>query len=90
MAGKRRVVIGEVQKTKDGTGTYIKIKKDTVLKQGQYLNVESKKKQLENLEAAVQNGKISAENAAKARERINKIQDFVLFEVSYMEDRIPE
>jgi len=48
---------------------------------GQILSVESKSYQLKSLEAAVSAGKLSEENAEKARERISKIPDYVLGEL---------
>lgn len=73
--------IGSVCKRKDGNGTHIKISEDVTLKKGEYINLESKVKQLEKLDKAQGEGKISEENAEKARERINKIPDFVMFEL---------
>lgn len=51
---------------------------------GLILNLESKTAQLASLQEAVSAGKLSEENGAKARERVEKIPDFVRFEVSYL------
>lgn len=48
---------------------------------GQYLNLESKAEALKNLEKGIANGKLSADVAAKIRERIDKTPDFVRFDV---------
>jgi len=46
-----------------------------------YLNLESRESQLNGIELAVENGKLSEENAAKARERVEAIPDFVRFSI---------
>jgi hypothetical protein len=84
---RRRRVIGSVCKTKEpGKSPYLKISGDVTLRQGQYVNLESAKAQLASLEEAVKNGKLSEDIAEKARERISKIPDFVLFEASVTEN----
>jgi hypothetical protein len=82
MAKFKRTVIGSVVKNKDPKKPdYIKVNGAHTLTDGQYLNLESKKNQLESLEVAIAGGKISGDNAEKAKERINKIPDFVRFQV---------
>jgi hypothetical protein len=82
MAKFKRTVIGSVVKSKDPSkGDYIKVTGSHVLSNGQFLNLESKATQLASLEAAIAAGKISGDNAAAAKERINKIPDFVRFQV---------
>lgn len=81
-----RTKVGSIVKSKDPEkSNYLqvdkKLAKPITLVAGQYLSVESKKFQLESLERAVAANKISPENAQKARERIEKIPDFVLSEV---------
>jgi hypothetical protein len=48
---------------------------------GLILNLESKKSQIDSLNEAVANGKLKQEYAEKALTRVEKIPDFVLFEV---------
>lgn len=60
---------------------HLKISNDLSFKKGDYLNLETKAEQLKNLNEAASAGKISEANAEKARERIEKIPDFVIFEV---------
>lgn len=85
-----RRTIGKVLKGKkleDGTTSpdYIQIRSDltepVVLTPGTYLNLESKASQLASLGNAITSGRISEENAEKVRERLNKIPDFVRFEI---------
>lgn len=81
-----RKSIGNVCKNKDpNKANYIKIRTDlkepVVLKAGDFINVESKKFQLASLEDAVQAGRLSQENGAKARERIEKMADWNLGEL---------
>jgi hypothetical protein len=81
-----RELVGKVLKGKDrddGTKAppYIKIEKDFSLKKGDFLNLESKAEQLKSLNFAVSKDKISADLGEKIKERIEKIPDFVLFEI---------
>lgn len=82
---KKRKVIGSVVKGKDGKPDYIKISQDVTLKAGQFVNLESKKSQLESVEKAEAEGKLSAEVAAKVRAAVEKIPDFVRFNLSITE-----
>jgi hypothetical protein len=82
MAKWKRTVIGSIVKNKDPKkGDYIKVNGAHVLTDGQYLNLESKAAQLASLKEAIAEGKISGDNAKAAEERINKIPDFVRFQV---------
>lgn len=82
MAKWKRTVVGSLIKSQDASKpNYIKIRNDLVLKAGQYVNAESKQFQLKSLESAVASGKIKGESAQKARERIEKIPDFVIAEL---------
>lgn len=101
MAKWKRNTVGSVLKSKpdkDGNigSDYVKLRgdmKDVLLnavakmddQKGLILNLESKKSKLEGLEEAVRNGKLSGDNAEKARERINKMPDFVRFEMVLVE-----
>lgn len=82
----KRIKLGSIVKSKDpNKSDYIQIDKKlaspVTLQAGQYLQVETKAFQLASLERAVEANKISPENAEKARERIEKIPDFVRAEV---------
>ena len=81
MAKNKRLRIGSIYKGKDGKPDYIKLNMDVNLTKNTYLSLESKQSQLTGLDQAEADGKISAENAAKARERIQSIPDFVRFEL---------
>ena len=86
MAKYKRAVVGSVVKSKEaGKPDYIKVNGNHVLKDGQYLNLESKQFQLSSLEEAVKNGKLSGDAAQAARERINKIPEFVRFQIVSVE-----
>lgn len=88
MAKNKRKVIGSVLKSKDRSkGDYIKIKEDVVLKAGQTLFLESKKQQLENLDSAEASGKLSGDLVDKIRERLEKIPEFVRFEIVMVESQ---
>lgn len=78
--------MGSVVKSKDKSQPdYIKIKSDITLKAGTILNLESKSAQLERLDAAEKNGKLSADMASEIRERVNKMPDFVRFEITLLD-----
>jgi hypothetical protein len=82
MGKKKRVVLGSVVKSKTPSDPdYIKIKSDFDLKAGQILRLESAKSQLASLDEAVKSGKISEDFGGKVRERIEKIPDWVRFEI---------
>lgn len=82
MAKLKREVVGSFLKAKDnGKAPYIKFKNDVTFNKGDMIRVENKKFQLTSLDAAVQAGKLTGDIAEQARERINKIPDFVLGEL---------
>ena len=86
MAKAKRSVIGSVCKSKDtGKPDYIKVRDDLTLRKGQILRLESKKFQLESLQGAVSAGKLSSELGEKIKERIEKIPDWVRFEIVAVE-----
>lgn len=84
MSGKlKREVIGSFLKAKDPEKQppYIKIKNDVVFKANDIVRVENRAFQLQSIESAVANGKLSPEIADKAKERIGKMADFVIAEL---------
>lgn len=86
MAKSKRTVVGSVCKSKDaGKPDYIKVRDDMHLKKGQVLRLESKKFQLDSLQGAVSAGKVSADLSEKIKERIEKIPDWVRFEIIALE-----
>lgn len=72
----KRQVVGSVCKSKDGGPDYIKMRDS-----GKVYRLESAKQQLDNLEKAVSEGKLSEDIAGKVRERIEKIPSWVRFEL---------
>ena len=97
MAKFKRITVGSVCKSKEeDKPDYFKVRGDTrevlanaILKmdpeKGGSLKLESKKFQLLSLAKAVDEGKISPENAKKAEERINKIPDYVRAEAIWLQ-----
>jgi len=83
MASKlKREVVGSFLKSKDDNKPpYLKFRSAVTLKEGDMIRVENKKFQLQSLQGAVTAGKISGEIAEKAKERIEKIPDFVIAEL---------
>jgi hypothetical protein len=85
-----RTQIGKIVKKSEDKQRYpdvkefsLKIEQDITLKAGTYLNLENKAYKLKSLETA--RDKMSEENYEKALERINKMPDFVFFEVLKLE-----
>jgi hypothetical protein len=77
--------IGTVNKSKDNPKeTYIKVKEDVTLKAGQFVSVINPRTLADKLESE---GKVSAEIAAKIRERGEKTPDWVLFELQIKNDQ---
>lgn len=77
----KRVKVGAIVKGREGKPDYLKVYGDHVIKDGQYLNLESKAQQLANLEQALANKKLSADVVEAMKAKVNKIPDFVRFEV---------
>jgi hypothetical protein len=77
-----RQVVGSVRKGTDGRADYIKFTTDLVIKQGDCLNLEDKETQLENIKYAVEKGKLSAEMAEKITAKVEKMPDFIRFEIT--------
>lgn len=78
----KRTQVGSVLKSKDATQPdYIKINADVTLKKGDILNLENKKSKLASLDKNVENGKLSGDLADKIRGDIEKMPDFVRFEI---------
>lgn len=92
MAKKRKVIIGSVIKGRQDEATgklkadYIKVNGEHTLRDGQYLNLENKEYQLKSLEDAVSAGKLSEEVATKIRANIERIPDFVRFQITTLID----
>jgi len=77
-----RDVVGSFLKSKDDSKPpYLKFKKPVAIKEGDMFRVESKKFQLTSLQLAADAGKLKPEQVDKAKERIEKMPDFVLGDV---------
>lgn len=84
MAKKKRMTVGSVLKSKpDKDGN---VGPDYIKMGDKFYKLESKKFQLESLEQAVAAGKLGEDVAKKVRERIEKIPDFVRFEIIELVD----
>ena len=83
MAKWKRTKVGSVCIDKDDKSkSYIKFSKDFSFKDGDCLSLESKKEQLESLNKAIADGKLHDEQMiSEIRERIEKIPEFVRFEM---------
>jgi hypothetical protein len=78
----KRTVVGSVLKSKnEGETDYIKINEDVSFKKGDTLSLESKKSQLASLAKAVENQKMSQEVADKIIANVEKMPDFIRFNI---------
>ena len=81
--GWKRTTVGEIKKDKnDPKKSYLELKE--AIEPG-FFNLESPKDQLASLEEAFANEKISEEIYNKQKERIEKIPDFVRFQMIKVE-----
>ena len=82
MAKKKRESVGSVYRSKEeGKPPYIK------MRDGQIYSLESAKFQRESLDKAVNAGKLSPEIAETIHARIDKIPEYVLFEIVKLVDK---
>lgn len=82
MSGSKKVLtIGSVLKRKEeqGGGTYIKIKTNITLKEGEFVNVDDPRTLPDRLLEA---GVISDERHAEMKERAEKTPDFVVADLT--------
>lgn len=87
MAKKKRIKLGNVVKSKDATKpNYLQVQQDITLKKGQYINFESKKYQIESLNAAIAAGRLSEEIGTKMLANIEKQPEWVLVEAVTLVD----
>jgi hypothetical protein len=88
MAKLTRKNIGSLLKSKDPTKpNYIKIGQNGInLPAGATIRAESQKFQLASIDAAEKSGKLTGENLKKARDRAEKIPEFVIAELVVLEE----
>lgn len=90
-AGKPLVVDGKPVMKRDSIKINLRDKEgkptNYVLTDGQYLNLESKADQLKDIQFLIENNKIDADKAKYLTEKINKIPDFVRFEIVAIEKK---
>jgi anaerobic ribonucleoside-triphosphate reductase len=83
----KKVYIGNINKTKDGKGSYLKISNDVnlKLKKGEYVNLESVADQIKGLEEAAEAGRLSDDYVADRIAELQKSKDEygLLFTVTY-------
>lgn len=78
MAKWNKTVVGSVIKSKDKSKPdYVKFKTNVSFKEGDTLSLETKAFKLSSLQEGVQAGRLNEELAAKIRETIEKMPDFV-------------
>lgn len=77
-----RIVVGKVCKSKEaGKPDYIKIDQDVTFVKGDFINLESKASRQKSLQEAIEAGRIGGENAEKAQASIDKMPDWIRFEM---------
>jgi hypothetical protein len=79
--------VGSVLRSKDNPKNYyIKMDQDVSLKKGETLSLQSKEEQLERLESSLSSGKLTEDLAVKIRERLEKIPEWVKYEIQVKRD----
>lgn len=68
----KTVTIGSVYKTKDGKGTYIKIKDDVVLKKDQFVNLVNEENEVDDVKKMVLKDLLTETQAEKRIEQIKE------------------
>lgn len=76
---KRRFYFGKILKGAEGKADFLVIDKDITLKEGQFVNLESKKQRLDDLDKSVADGKLDEVKADALKEKVNKLSDRVRF-----------
>jgi len=83
----KKVVLGSFCKSKDESKPpYIKLKTAVNMPEGGIIQVQSKKYQLQSLDAAAAAGKLTGEVVEQIREKINKMPDWVLGDLVIFQD----
>lgn len=88
----KRKVIGQVVKSKDPSrSNYMKFNLyqtggSLTIKDGQILSVESKKYQLDSLNKAISEGKISSDVGQSIKERIEGMPEWVLGDIVFLSE----
>ena len=78
----KRVTVGSILKSKEaGQPPYIKFNEGFTVEKGDTMSLESKKSRLESLQKGIASGKLSEELAEKIEESINKMPDYVMFNI---------
>jgi len=86
MSKWKRTVVGSVLAQKDDKKKfYIKFKQDVNIKAGDFINLESKQNQIDSIQKAFDEGKVSEDVLESALERIEKMPDFVKFDLVKLE-----
>jgi hypothetical protein len=79
MSKKSRFYFGKILKGAEGKPDFIAIDKDISLKEGEFINLESKAQRLKELEESVGAGRLSQEVADDIAAKVNKQSDRVRF-----------
>ena len=86
MSANKRVVIGQVCKTKDGKGKYLKVYKDHVLRNGMFLNIKSPDEERKDAMASFEAGRIGEDLLNKILARVDEYPEYVVASISYTKE----
>jgi hypothetical protein len=84
---KRRFYFGKILKGAEGKPDFVAIDKDITLKEGEFVNLESKTQRLKELEDSVSAGRLSQEKAEDIASKVNKQSDRVRFSMYVVRER---
>jgi len=79
MAKKSRFYFGKILKGAEGKPDFVAIDKEITLKEGEFVNLESKAQRLKELEDSVAEGRLSQDKADDIAAKVNKQSDRVRF-----------
>jgi hypothetical protein len=87
MAKKSRFYFGKILKGNEGKSDFLVIDKDITLKEGEFINLESKSQRLKELEESVSSGRLSQDKADDIAAKVNKQSDRVRFSLYVVRER---
>lgn len=86
MAKKRRIYFGKILKGADGKPDFMAIDKDITFKEGDFVNLESKKQRIDDINQSVEAGRLTEDVANDLLQKVNKISDRVRFSLYVVRD----
>jgi hypothetical protein len=87
MSKKEYINFGSVLKSKKDGSSYIKISKDIKLEEGEFVNLKAPADEISRVQELMNSGKMGAEQGEKILSRLEKIKEFVRFELEVVREK---